>query len=194
MAFADFVHLRTHSAFSLAEGAIKVKDLIDLCYKKRMPAVALTDSANLFGAMEFSLAAVKKGIQPIIGCTLWVAYDEDDPRLKEGPLVAKNDFDTLILLAKSKTGYQNLMKLISKAYIKYHANPLPYVTFQDLQEHTQDLIVLSGGLQGGISKLLLKKQGEAAEQYLQKLHFIKIISTSNFQGVVCGKSKRLKNL
>lgn len=169
MAFADFVHLRTHSAFSLAEGAIKVKDLIDLCHRKRMPAVALTDSANLFGAMEFSLAAAQKGIQPIIGCTLWVAYEEDDPRQKEGPLVAKNDFDTLILLAKSQLGYQNLMKLISKAYIKYHANPLPYVAFQDLKEHSQDLIVLSGGLQGGIGKLLLKKQAEAAEHYLQKL-------------------------
>ena len=68
MPIADFVHLRVHSAYSLSEGAIKIKELVKLCQKKEMPAVAVTDTGNLFGALEFSLAAADSGVQPILGC------------------------------------------------------------------------------------------------------------------------------
>jgi DNA polymerase-3 subunit alpha len=68
MPLADFVHLRVHSAYSLSEGAIKTKELVKLCQKQSMPAVAVTDTGNLFGALEFSLAAADAGVQPIIGC------------------------------------------------------------------------------------------------------------------------------
>ena len=67
MPHAEFVHLRVHSAYSLSEGAIKVKDLIKLCKKEKMPAVAVTDTGNLFGALEFAQAAADEGVQPIIG-------------------------------------------------------------------------------------------------------------------------------
>src|SRR4029077_11347830 len=70
MAPADFVHLRVHSAYSLSEGAIKIKQLIELCRRQKMPAVAVTDSGNLFGAFQFTQAAAEAGIQPIIGCQL----------------------------------------------------------------------------------------------------------------------------
>ena len=70
MSHADFVHLRVHSAYSLSEGAIRVKDLAKMCREKEMPAVAVTDTNNLFGALEFSLAAREKGVQPIVGCQL----------------------------------------------------------------------------------------------------------------------------
>ena len=73
MPHADFVHLRTHSAFSLSEGAIKVPQLVDLAAKHQMPAIAITDKGNLFGEMEFSDSAIKSGIQPIIGIELAVS-------------------------------------------------------------------------------------------------------------------------
>ena len=72
MNLSNFIHLRVHSAYSLSEGAIKVEDLVSLCKDYSMPAVALTDSGNLFGALEMSLAASKGGIQRIIGCQMWV--------------------------------------------------------------------------------------------------------------------------
>ena len=76
MPHADFVHLRVHSAFSLLEGAILIDDLVALCERHAMPAVAVTDSGNLFGAMQFSEACCKAGVQPIIGCLLPVASEQ----------------------------------------------------------------------------------------------------------------------
>src|SRR5262249_57523567 len=73
MPHADFVHLRVHSAYSLSEGAIKLKQLVALCKAQAMPAVAVTDTGNLFGALEFALAARDAGLQPIIGCQLGIA-------------------------------------------------------------------------------------------------------------------------
>ena len=75
MAHADFVHLRVHSAYSLSEGAIPVKTLVEMCVTKKMPAVAITDTNNLFGALEFA-AAAKAGVQPIIGCQLSIAREK----------------------------------------------------------------------------------------------------------------------
>ena len=75
MAHAGFVHLRTHSAYSLLEGAIKLDELVALCRKHDMPAVAVTDTGNLFGALEFALVAAKAGVQPIIGCQLGITVD-----------------------------------------------------------------------------------------------------------------------
>ena len=75
MAHADFVHLPVHSAYSLSEGALKIADLVELCRADAMPAVAVTDSANMFGALEFAIAAAEAGVQPIIGCQLDVARE-----------------------------------------------------------------------------------------------------------------------
>ena len=65
---AEFVHLRVHSAYSLAEGAMRIPDMVSICKQQKMPAIAITDTSNLFGALEFSLEAAKEGVQPIIGC------------------------------------------------------------------------------------------------------------------------------
>src|SRR5204863_6905575 len=75
MPLADFVHLRTHSGYSLSAGAIKIKELVQLCRAEAMPAVAITDSGNLFGALEFATACAEAGIQPIIGCEIALAAD-----------------------------------------------------------------------------------------------------------------------
>ena len=86
MPHADFVHLRVHSAFSLSEGAIKVEKVATLARDAGMPAVAITDTGNLFGALEFSQACVGKGVQPIVGCQIALARS-DNPRLAPDPLV-----------------------------------------------------------------------------------------------------------
>ena len=75
MPHADFVHLRVHSAYSLSEGAIRMGDLVGLCKEYQMPAVAVTDTNNLFGALEFSSAVAKEGIQPIIGCQVSLTHE-----------------------------------------------------------------------------------------------------------------------
>ena len=110
----SFLHLRTHSAYSLSEGAIKVKELVKLCVDQAMPAVGLTDSDNLFGAMEFALEAVKAGVQPIIGCQLGLA--RVDAKAASNSTVATAPApDQIVLLAATEEGYRNLLKLASKA-------------------------------------------------------------------------------
>src|ERR1700744_4036935 len=98
-AYAPFVHLRVHSAYSMAEGAIKIPKLVDLCVAERMPAVALTDTRNLFGALEFSSAAAKAGVQPIVGCKL--AVRRDDVVTAHGAMGRLPEPDTLVLLVQN---------------------------------------------------------------------------------------------
>src|SRR5215471_6011058 len=101
MSHADFVHLRVHSAYSLSEGAIKVKDLIKLCKKERMPAVAVTDTGNLFGALEFAMTATDEGVQPIIGAQLGIARAATSQPGRPG---LRAEPDQLVLLAQSEEG------------------------------------------------------------------------------------------
>ena len=105
---SNFIHLRVHSAYSLLEGAIKLPELISLCERHRMPAVALTDSGNLFGALEFALAASKSGIQPIIGCQLLVKRPENCGGNRIYKKSLEDEFyDTLKLLVLNQEGYRN---------------------------------------------------------------------------------------
>src|SRR5271170_1681100 len=121
----SFIHLRTHSAYSLAEGAIRItedkpkdgskpvrKGLIQLCLQHHMPAVALTDKGNLFGALEFALAASESGVQPIIGCQISVLRPEQ-ASLKT---LAREDYDQLVLLVQNELGYRNLSALVTKSF------------------------------------------------------------------------------
>ena len=96
-----FIHLHVHSAYSLAEGAIKIKDLVKLCKHEQMPAVAVTDTNNLFGAMEFALEASKSGLQPVLGCQITIGEDQHQ----------------LVLLVQNEQGYKNLCKIVSATYI-----------------------------------------------------------------------------
>lgn len=153
----SFVHLRVHSAYSLAEGAIKIKDLVKACREMAMPAVAVTDSCNLFGALEFSLAAADHGIQPIIGAVLNVSQDlpKDHVGLIPEP-------DQLVLLAQNEQGYMNLMRLLSDAYILSAAGTSPQVTKTHLKECTNGLIALTAGTKGEIARHLLAGNKEQA--------------------------------
>src|SRR5215469_111073 len=102
MPLADFIHLRVHTAYSLSAGAIKVKELVGLCKKNSMPAVAITDQGNLFGALEFATACAAEGVQPIIGCE--IALAANDPG--EGPHASREP-ERVVLLVQNQTGYRN---------------------------------------------------------------------------------------
>ncbi len=164
MAHSDFVHLRVHDAFSLSEGAIKIPDLIDLCKRNDMPAVCVADTGNLFGALEFSLAARGSGIQPIIGCQIAVQRDVDVPLGGAGPGV-----DWVVLLAQSQEGYLNLLALVSKSFLDSAAEDAAQIAFADLEKHNAGLIALTGGTNGPVGRLLLDGQDDDAEAMLQHL-------------------------
>ncbi len=143
-----FVHLRVRSAYSLLEGAIKADKIGPLAAKAGMPAIALTDRANLFGALEFSQATKDAGVQPIIGCALPVTgIGERSPeRWARTP--------TVLLLAQNETGWLNLMALSSAAYLDVADNEDPAVPWPRVAEHAEGLILLSGGPDGPIDHLL----------------------------------------
>ena len=115
MQHADYVPLHLHTEYSLLDGAIKVKELIETASAYKMPAVAITDHGNLFGAIEFYKAAIKAGIKPIIGCEVYVAPDSRFN--KKSSSSVENAFH-LVLLAKNMDGYRNLVTLVSKAYLE----------------------------------------------------------------------------
>ncbi|MBM3556986.1 MAG: DNA polymerase III subunit alpha, partial [Alphaproteobacteria bacterium] len=168
MALADFVHLHVHSAFSLSEGAIKVKDLIKLCRKHHMPAVAVTDTGNLFGAMEFSLAALEDpAVQPIIGCQIWMSRDGGAVGALKKP-----DPDQLVLLVQNSTGYANLCALTSKAFLETPSGEIPQVSHDDLAAHAEGLLCLTGGPRGAIGRLLIEGQRPAAAALFERLREI----------------------
>ncbi len=161
MESADFIHLRVHTAYSLSEGAIHVKDLIKQCVDMHMPAVAMTDTDNMFAALEFSSYATDAGVQPIIGVTLNVKnhYLSIDQKSKK-----RIEPSQLVLLAKNQQGYQNLMKLVSRAHLESDPQTgvqLPLDAFEGVSE---GIICLTGGVNGPLGQLLLHEQlGEAKD-------------------------------
>jgi DNA polymerase-3 subunit alpha len=170
MSFADFVHLRVHTAYSLLEGAIKIKDLAKLCEKMEMPAVAMTDTGNLFGALEFSDYCAKAGIQPIIGCQLAIEpfrwRGEDNAKISNGPMAKP---DQLVVLAQNQAGYRNLLKLVSQMHVNAGDTGVPALSLEAIETHCDGLIALTGGPAGGIGRLLADGQMEHAEELLTRL-------------------------
>ena len=156
MPHADFVHLRAHSAYSLSEGAIKVDKLPALAREAQMPAVAITDTGNLFGALEFSQYCVGKGIQPIIGCQLALTRP-DNPRLPPEPIV---------LLAQDATGLANLQRLSSQGFLDTDPGLKPQLPFDRIAQHAAGLILLTGGTTGPLARLLADGQRSEAERLL----------------------------
>jgi DNA polymerase-3 subunit alpha len=161
---ADFVHLRVHSAYSLSEGAIKLGDLVKLCKTHGMPAVAVTDTGNLFGALEFASYAAEGGIQPIIGCLLGLRREDGERRQGAQPAP-----DRLVLLVQAEAGWRNLMKLVSKAFLETPTGETPRVGWGDLDGRTDGLIALTAGPAGTVGRLLANGQGPAAKAALERL-------------------------
>ncbi len=148
-----YIPLHVYSAYSLAEGAIPVKDLIKTCVERNIPAVAITDRHNLFGAKEFCTAAQKAGIQPIIGCTL---------RMLEHDA-------SLVILVQNEIGYRNLCALLSKSFMSPEKEHITAVSLERLTRHSDGLFCLTGGAEGPIDKLLVNGNTLEAETYLSAL-------------------------
>jgi len=157
-----FIHLRVHTEYSLLEGAVPVKKLPDLAAAAGMPAVAVTDSMNMFCALEFSEGAAKAGVQPIIGCQVDVAYEPAEPGKRAVPPAP------VVLLAQSEAGYEALMALNSRAYLDA-GGELPAVTVEELAEAAEDVICLTGGPDGPVGRLLRAGQRPRAEALMTQL-------------------------
>ncbi|MFC2970067.1 DNA polymerase III subunit alpha [Acidimangrovimonas pyrenivorans] len=157
-----FIHLRVHTEYSLLEGAVPVKKLIKMCAAAKMPAVAVTDTNNMFCGLEFSTIAGDAGLQPIIGCQVDVTYDPAQPG--ERPRLPA----PVVLLAQSEAGYGNLMKLSTCLYVDA-GGELPQVTVDELAQHSEGLICLSGGPEGPVGKLLQAGQRPRAEALMKRL-------------------------
>src|SRR5437762_8155234 len=147
---AGFVHLHVHSAYSLLKGSIKIQKLAELAKSDRQPALALTDTDNMFGALEFSDQLSGYGIQPIIGCELAEAFGDQDPNARN----ALAEPARIVLLAARERGYRSLMRLNSRAFLETPVHQAPHVKFEWLQGDAEDLIALTGGPDGPISLAL----------------------------------------
>jgi DNA polymerase-3 subunit alpha len=148
MSNAGFVHLHVHSAYSLLKGSIKIQKLGELAKADRQPALALTDTDNMFGALEFSDKMAGYGIQPIIGCELAVDFGDQDPNARNAAAAGPA---RMVLLAARETGYRNLMRLNSRAFLETPVHQTPHVKFDWLIDHVDGLIALTGGPEGPIA-------------------------------------------
>ena len=161
----SFIHLHAHSSYSLSEGAIKAEKLAQLALDAAMPAVAMTDTANLFGALEFAQACTARGIQPIMGCQLWLARSATDPR----PEAARLQPDVLVALAMDPTGLENLQRLSSAGYLGEDPSGRPAISLETLAHHAEGLFLLTGGTHGPIARLLAEGRRPQAEKLLANL-------------------------
>src|ERR1700742_638634 len=143
-----FVHLHVHSAYSLLKGSIKIAKLGELAKTDRQPALALTDTDNMFGALEFSDKMAGYGIQPIVGCELAVDFGDQDPNARNALAATPS---RIVLLAARERGYRSLMRLNSRAFLDTPVHQSPHIKFEWLEDDAEDLIVLTGGPDGPIS-------------------------------------------
>ena len=155
-----FVHLHVHSAYSLLEGALTIARLAELAKADRQPVLALTDTNNMFGALEFSEKMAAAGIQPIAGCALAIDFGDEtrDPRNQTRVRVLPR----IVLLAAREEGYLSLMRLSSRAFLETPANETPHLKLSWLEGATDGLIALTGGLNGPLDLALAAGQAELA--------------------------------
>ncbi len=166
----EFVHLRVHSAFSLSEGALTTKDIVNLCTVNKMAAVAVTDTNNMFGALEHSTTFADAGIQPIIGCTLNIRT-VDDKTLQGMSRTQQEaaEHAQMVFLVQNETGYANLIRLVSKAYMASDGVSDPHIELADLAADNDGLIALSGGPDGPIGQLLQQDHLKDAKELTETL-------------------------
>jgi len=153
----DFIHLRVHTAYSLLEGALKIPRLVKLVKDRKMSAVAITDTDNMFGALEFAQACAKEGIQPLIGVQIKILMTEQGED--------RHALPSIVLLAQNEIGYQNLLKLMSYAYNDMVSPFPPHITFLQLKDHATGLLCLSGGPQGPLGQVILANKFHEAESF-----------------------------
>ncbi|MCE2392598.1 MAG: DNA polymerase III subunit alpha [Proteobacteria bacterium] len=162
---AKFAHLHLHTQYSILDGAIPIERLVDHCSARGMPAVAITDHGNMFGAVEFQTQCERAGIKSIIGCEVYVAQGSRFE--KDASTGGFNGINHMILLAMNETGYANLVKLVSKAYLEgfYYK---PRVDWELLQAHHEGLIATSGCLSGAIPSAIQAGRIEHAWELVER--------------------------
>jgi DNA polymerase-3 subunit alpha len=164
-----FIHLRVHSAYSLLEGALQLGKIVGHALKDAAPAIAVTDTNNLFGALEFAQKAVKDGVQPIVGCQLDLAFsgeaaDGQRDRRRQGP-----ELRPVVLIAATESGYANLARLVSKVYLETPPGEPVHLMTAMLEGHADGLICLTGGPRGPLGSALREGHGDLAEARLLAL-------------------------
>ena len=159
----EFVHLHNHSEYSMLDGACRIEDMVNWAVENSAPAVALTDHGNMFGAWELYSKAKKAGVNPIIGCEVYVAPGS---RLKRGK--EQGSPYHLTLLAEDATGYQNLLKLVSLGYTEgFYSRPR--IDMEILREYRDGIIALTGCIQGQVPQLLCSNRREEGIQNFKTL-------------------------
>jgi DNA polymerase-3 subunit alpha len=171
---ADFVHLHIHSAFSLLQSTIRLPQLMKRARDYRLPALAITDHGNLFGAIEFYDLAYSHGIKPIIGCELAIVPAE---RTETEQGCNSDSAYHLVLLARNQKGYQNLLQLVTHAHARGW-KPEPRISQSQLNEHHQGLVALSGCPRGEIPTWLLKKDHRRARA--RATEYLEVFGRENF--------------
>ena len=151
----DFVHLHLHTEYSLLDGACKIDNLIDYCKQNGIDTVCMTDHGNMYGTLHFAEKAAVAGLKYIIGCEFYMT--------KDMKVHAGNTAEHLILLAKNKVGYRNLIQLDSMAFVDGY-NYKPKIDYQVLKEHSEGVICLSACLAGGIPRRLLAGDYDGARE------------------------------
>jgi DNA polymerase-3 subunit alpha len=168
MADLDFVHLHVHSSYSLLEGALPIARLAELAKADKQPALALSDTDNMFGALEFSEKVAGYGIQPIIGCALAVDFGDTENGARNGN--AQTDRQRIVLLAASEAGYRSLMRLNSRAFMESPPNEPPRLKIEWLDGETGGIIALTGGPGGPLDRAIAAGQSQVASTRLDTLH------------------------
>jgi len=165
-----FVHLRVHSAYSLLEGALPIGKIVGHALKDGAPAIAITDSNNLFGALEFANKTVKDGVQPLIGCQLDLAFSgEPVDGQRNGSRRQGTEAASIVLLAATADGYANLVQLVSRAYLENPPGEPIRVSTDWLHDCSGGLICLTGGPRGPVGSALRHDHADLAEDRLLAL-------------------------
>src|SRR6476620_11311736 len=170
---SDFVHLHLHSEYSLLDGACRIEELLDKAVELKMPAMAITEHGNMFSSVVFHDQARKRGINPILGCEVYVA--PGDRRTKSG--TPGETANHLVLLAETNEGYRNLIKLVSSGYTEgfYYK---PRIDKELLAQHSNGLIGLSSCLKGEVASALKVEQARTALDAAARLR--DILGPNNF--------------
>jgi DNA polymerase-3 subunit alpha len=168
MADLDFVHLHVHSSYSLLEGALQIGRLAELAKADKQPALALTDTDNMFGALEFSEKMAGSGIQPIIGCALAIDFGDNDNGPRNGNVQIERA--RIVLLAAREQGYRSLMRLSSRAFMESPPHEPPRLKAEWLKGETDGIIALTGGPGGPLDLAIAAGQSQVAAARLDTLH------------------------
>lgn len=156
-----FTHLHVHTEYSLLDGFSRINQLLDRCQELNMDSIAITDHGQMYGVIEFYKAAKARNIKPIIGAEVYISEDD---HLKKDP--SNRRYYHLILLAKNKEGYKNLLKIVSEAYVNgfYYK---PRIDFDFIKNHKDGLIALSACLNGEVNQQILENDIKKAYETAQ---------------------------